>query len=227
MQAVILAAGRGTRMKALTENTPKPMLSILGAPILQYHLDALPEQVEEVIIIVGYMGSTIQQYFGGEYKDKKILYVEQNVLNGTAGALWEAKDLLHDKFLVMNGDDIYSAQDIKECMKYEWALLGLRVDELGSAGSIILDDSGNVTDILEKESHSGGEGFANANFFMIDTRIFDYPLVKRSQSEEYGLPQTVVQASHDIPIHMVEATSLIRITVPEDIARAEEFLQKI
>ena len=214
-------------MMTLTESTPKPMLSILGKPILQYHLEALPEQVDEVIVVVGYMGSTIQKHFGGEYNGKKILYVEQEVLNGTAGALWEAKDLLHDKFFVMNGDDIYSTQDMNQCMQYEWAVLGLHVDELGSAGSVILDDNGNVTDIVEKEGHSGGSGFANTNFFMLDTRIFDYAPVQRSQSEEYGLPQTVVQAAHDIPIHMVEATSLIRITEPKDIALAEEFLQNI
>src|SRR3989338_3733767 len=107
MQAVILAAVRGTRMKELTEGTPKALLEISGKPLLQYEFDSLPEVVDEVIIIVGYMGSMIQQRFGGIYKDKKIFYVEQDVLDGTAGALWRAKDILSDRFLVMMADDLY------------------------------------------------------------------------------------------------------------------------
>ncbi|KKQ79283.1 MAG: hypothetical protein UT03_C0063G0001, partial [Candidatus Moranbacteria bacterium GW2011_GWD2_38_7] len=64
MQIVILAAGRGTRMKDLTDNVPKPMLQINGKPILAYKLEALPEEIDEVIFVVGYFGNQIQQYFG-------------------------------------------------------------------------------------------------------------------------------------------------------------------
>ncbi len=78
MQAVILAAGRGTRMGALTEHTPKPMLLVNGRPVLEYIFDSLPEEIDEVIIVVGYLGSVIQKHFGGFYKGKKILYVEQS-----------------------------------------------------------------------------------------------------------------------------------------------------
>ena len=67
MQAVILAAGRGVRMGALTESTPKPMLQIKGRTLLEYKLAALPEEVDEVIIVVGYLGGMIQSHFGGEY----------------------------------------------------------------------------------------------------------------------------------------------------------------
>src|SRR5215212_8859235 len=108
MQAVILAAGRGTRMVELTTEVPKPMLEVSGKTLLEYKFDALPEEVAEVIIIVGYLGSVIQRRFGGEYKGKKLFYVEQEELNGTAGALWHAKDILKDRFIVMMGDDIYT-----------------------------------------------------------------------------------------------------------------------
>jgi NDP-sugar pyrophosphorylase family protein len=212
-------------MGGLTENIPKPMLEVLGKPILEYQLDNLPEEVDEVVLIVNYLGGHIQKYFGGSYAGKKILYVEQKELNGTAGALWAAQSLLHDRFMVMNGDDIYAKEDIEECLKYEWAALGLPVDELGSAGTIVIDEKKNVVDIVEKEVHGGGAGYINANFFLLDPRIFTYSLVKRPKSEEYGLPQTIVQAARDIPIHMVEATRLIRITEPDDLERAEEMLR--
>ena len=214
-------------MGALTESIPKPLIEIAGKTLLEHKFDALPEEVDEIILIVGYLGGKIQERFGGNYKGKRILYVEQEILDGTAGALWQAKDLLKGKFLVMNGDDIYAANDIRESIKYEWAVLVLKVDELGSAGNVIINEQGNVTDIIEKEAHQGGPGYANAALYVLDERIFNYARIKRPLSDEYGLPQTIVQAADQIPIHAVEASLLIRITSPEDIKIAEETLKKI
>lgn len=227
MQAVILAAGKGTRMGALTAETPKPMLLIHNRPVLEYILDALPQEITEVIVVVGYLGSVIQKHFGGTYKDKKILYVEQGALNGTAGALWAAKDVLTGRFLVMNGDDICMPEDVARCAASEdWAMLVQHVDEIGSTAKVIVDKHGLVVDILEKESHQGGAGIANtANFFLLDTRFFDYEKVLRPGSEtEYGLPQTIVTAAHDIAIHPIEAHTMIRLTEPADIEKAEAIL---
>lgn len=227
MQAVILAAGRGTRMGALTSQTPKPMLLIRNRPVLEYILDALPNDVEEVIMVVGYLGAVIQKHFGGDYRGKRILYVEQDELNGTAGALWEAQEFLKGRFLVMNGDDIVRSEDIAACAaSSDWAILAQKVDEVGTAGLVIVDDRTCATNILEKEAHSGGPGYANmANLFLLDTRVFSYERVLRPGSAtEYGLPQTIVQAAHDIPIHVIESHPIIRLTEPSDIAKAESLI---
>ncbi|MCE9541045.1 nucleotidyltransferase family protein [Candidatus Kaiserbacteria bacterium] len=227
MQAVILAAGRGTRMGALTETVPKPMLPVHGRPVLEYIFDSLPDSVDEVVLVVGYLSAVIQKHFGGTYKNKKIFYVEQDVLNGTGGALWAAKDFLKDSFLVMNGDDICRADDVLACATSpDWAILVQRVDDIGTSGLVVVDERGRVADIVEKELHGGGPGLANtANFFLLDTRIFSYPPVYRPGSTtEFGLPQTVVQAAKEIPIHPIEAHSLIRLTEPDDIKKAEQML---
>lgn len=227
MQAVILAAGRGTRMGALTAETPKPMLLLNGRPVLEYIIDALPERVDEVVIIVGYLGGVIQKHFGGLHKGRRILYIEQEELNGTAGALWAARDFLKDAFLVMNGDDVCLKDDVEACaLSDDWAMLTHHVDEIGSTALVITDERNCVIDILEKESHSGGPGLANtANFFLLDTRIFSYPLVLRPGSTtEYGMPQVIVQAAKDIPIHAIEAHAIIRLTEPADIQKAEAVL---
>jgi UDP-N-acetylglucosamine diphosphorylase / glucose-1-phosphate thymidylyltransferase / UDP-N-acetylgalactosamine diphosphorylase / glucosamine-1-phosphate N-acetyltransferase / galactosamine-1-phosphate N-acetyltransferase len=72
MQAVILAAGRGTRMNELTTAVPKPMLDVGGKPLLEYKINALPPEVEEVILIIGYRGNVVRAHFGGSYNDKHI-----------------------------------------------------------------------------------------------------------------------------------------------------------
>ena len=64
MKAVILAAGEGVRMRPLTNNCPKPMIKILGKPILHHIIDALPDEVNEIILVVGYLGDQIENYFG-------------------------------------------------------------------------------------------------------------------------------------------------------------------
>lgn len=230
MQAVVLAAGRGTRMKELTADKPKPMLLLHGQPVLEYILRALPDEVDEVILIVGYLQEVVRAHFGNEFSGRKIRYVEQEVLNGTAGALETARHLLTGRFLVMNGDDICRAQDVHACASSaDWAMLVQEVEEIGSAGKVILDGRGNVADILEKEVHGGGAGLANtANFFLLDMRFFEYPPVLRPGSDtEYGLPQTVVTAAKDIPIHPIHAGAIIRLTDPSDVALAEAQLSRL
>ena len=227
MQAVILAAGRGSRMGELTESTPKPMLVVHGKTLLEHKLDALPEEVNEVILVVGHYGGVIHDYFGGSYKDKAILYVEQDVLDGTAGALWRAKDILRDHFIVMMGDDLYSAKDIKAVQKAKaWTMAVCKTNEV-KGGVVHLNAQHHITSIVE--GGKAGAGCVGTNLFGLDTRLFDYPMVPRAEgSSEYGLPQSIVAASMQsgIPFIGVEATDWIQITSPEDLRRAEQMLSR-
>lgn len=225
MQAVILSAGRGIRMKELTEHTPKPLLEVAGRSLLQYALDALPDDVDEVIISVGYRGNMIRERFGSQYHGKRLLYVEQHHLNGTAGALWLAKPFLKNSFLVMHADNIYAREDVVKAACIPWSVVGLAVDDLGQAAKLVLDMSKKVTNVLEMGDYDKSPGFLNTGLYCLDTRVFDYPMVPKSPgSEEFGLPQTLVKA--DIPLHLVEATSWYEITTPEDIKKVEEILAK-
>jgi UDP-N-acetylglucosamine diphosphorylase / glucose-1-phosphate thymidylyltransferase / UDP-N-acetylgalactosamine diphosphorylase / glucosamine-1-phosphate N-acetyltransferase / galactosamine-1-phosphate N-acetyltransferase len=234
MQAVILAAGRGTRMGDLTKDTPKPMLTV-GLPgqggknLLELKLEILPESVDEVIFVVGYFNEKIREFFGAEYMGKKITYVEQkNPTGGTADALWTAKDLLKDKFLVMMGDDLYSREDIEKCMQYEWAHLVDKVYGSRKAGLSVIDDNDVIQDIIEGD-HDDSEWWVGTNMFILDTRIFTQtPVPKAEGSSEVGLPQTILVASRaqGIPLHAVYATFWIQITAPEDLMKAEEALKK-
>lgn len=212
-------------MGALTAHTPKPMLMVGGKNLIEHKFDVLPDTIDEVVLIVGYLGNVIQEYFGSEYKGKRILYVEQEKPAGTADALWQAKDILHDRFLVLNGDDIYASADINALTQADgWAVLGLTVDALGSAGKVVTDPEGVVTDIIEASHHGGGGGVLNTGAFALDAKLFDYPLIPKAPgSTEYGLPQTILGSGH--PLKLVLGTQWIVITAPEDLARAEEILE--
>lgn len=229
MQAVILAAGKGTRMKYLTKDTPKPMLLVNDKPVLEHIFGNLPAEIDEVILVVGYLQEKIREFIGEEFMGKRVRYVEQENLNGTYGALLQARPFLEDRFLVMNGDDICLTEDIAACVASpDWAMLVQEVEELGSTSNVVLDEHGLVSAILEKEAHSGGPGLANtANFFSLDTRIFSYqPVLRPGSDTEYGLPQTIVQAAKEIPLHPIYAHAIIRLTDPEDIIKAENALKK-
>lgn len=229
MQAVILAAGRGTRMRELTENTPKPLLEVAGKTLLEHKFEMLPYDVDEIILVVGYLGSKIHERFGGVWKGKDILYVEQDKLDGTAGALWRARQILKDEFLVMMGDDLYSKEDANRCIAIDgWTMLVQKTDSMAMGGCVIVDEDGDITDI-EEGNHAGKPGLINTNMMSLDTRLFDHPLIPKAPgSEEYGLPQTVLAAakSSGIPFEAVESTFWFQITDPEDLEKAEQFLEQ-
>lgn len=223
MQAVILAAGRGTRMRELTESIPKPLLPLAGKPLIEYQFDALPDEVDEVIVVVGYLGSAIQQKFGGEWKGKRLLYIEQDTLDGTAGALWRAKDILKDRFVVLMADDIYAKEDVRRAADARnWILGVLSVEDMDGKGKVTTDKKGNIVEVVE-DSH--GPGLVGTNLFAFDTRLFSSKLVPKSRGNaEYGLPQTAIKASRElgIPFTVQESSEWIQISSPEDLREAEE-----
>lgn len=225
MQAVIMAAGRGTRMGHLTEDRPKCMLEVAGRTLLEYKLYALPEQVNEVIIVVSYLGSVVHDRFGGDYFGKRLLYVEQeSLVGGTADALWQAREVLKDRFFVMNGDNIFDPKSFMDCLPYQWAIVVKKTDQIRTGG-VLVDAHMRVRGTHENTEHAGGAGWANAGLYLLDTRIFDYkPVQKAAGSRELGLPQTMEQAAKKIHIQAVPTDLWIEIKEPRDLERAEQIL---
>ena len=224
MQAVILAAGRGTRMGILTEHCPKPMLLLCGKPMLEWKLSMLPKAIDEVIIIIGYLGECIEQYFGTEWQGKKIRYVRQKTLNGTGGALHLVKDILVGSTLVMMGDDLYHPDDLMDLMQEAWAVLGLAVDNAEQFGLLEKDINGHLQRITERP-HGYTTGVVNTGAYMLPQKFFEYALVSVSKTE-YGLPQTLALVGQDIPVKVCTARMWQPIGRPEDIVLGEIFLKQ-
>lgn len=193
--------------------------------MLEYTLDALPDDVDEVIMVIGYLGEQIKSYLGGNFRGRKIKYVIQEKLEGTAEALYEAKTLIRGRFLVLMADDIYAKADIEKCLKNEQAMLVMKTNIEGPGGKVVLGEKGELEDVIEGNAHPAGT-LIGTNVFVLNEKFFTYqPVRKASDSEEYGLPQTVVLMSKDYPVAVVEATKWIKITTPEDLKLAERLLK--
>lgn len=222
MQCVILAAGRGTRMGNLTDETPKPMLSVSGKPMLAHKINMLPDSIEEVVLVVGYRKEVITEYFGSEWNGRKISYAEQVELNGTAGAIHLVKDMVHGRFLVTMGDDLYLKEDMERLMKHPLALLGYRTTNASSFGLVTLDEKGDLAKVVERP-HDFSEGLVNTGAYVLNEDFFRYSPVRISETE-FGLPQTLVLMGQDVPVKVEVTDRWLPVGNPEDLQAAERFL---
>jgi len=225
MQAVILAAGQGTRLRPLTYKTPKPMLLAAGRPLLEHNLRRLPAEIDEIVMVVGYLKEQIMDYFGEEYEGRKIIYIEQKELLGTGHAVHICRDIIRDRFLAFMGDDIYDAGDMKKCLAHRQAMLVSEVNGPFVGGRIVLDQEGRLNDIVEG-SHPAGRNFLNAGLYVIDKIFFDYELVNLPGRNEYGLPQTLVKAARDLPVNIEIAGDWLQVTDLEGFIKADKALTR-
>lgn len=214
-------------MKHLTEDMPKPLLQVDGVTLLHHKLAELPDFVDEVILVIGYHGEKIREAFGDESDGKKIryaTYAPDELLDGTAGALWRAKDMLRGRFLVLMGDDLYGREDLELAAEADDWTVGAEKSQEG--GRFVFNNEGAVIGIEEGQHED--KVLTSTNLFGLDTRVFEYPLVpKAAGSDEYGLPQTVLAASKTsgIPLVAQRASFWFQVTAPEDLVPAAEALR--
>ena len=106
MQCLILAGGLATRLKPITENIPKGMLPINGKPFLEYQIELLRKNhITNIVLCIGYKGEMIENYFNdGSSFGVNISYSREKSLLGTGGAIRNAYELLHEKFIILYGD---------------------------------------------------------------------------------------------------------------------------
>lgn len=223
-QAVILAAGKGTRMRPLTYKIPKPIIPLKKRPLLEYTLKSLPGQIKEVILVVNYLGEHIKNYFGCNYEGKKVIYVRHNKLDGTGGAVHCAKDILRQEFLVLNGDDLYLRTDLEKLIQYKIAVLAHEVKDPTKYGVLKINKKGNLIDIIEKPETKKFK-LINTGAFALTQDFFNYGLVSIS-SKEYGLPQTLVKMSDNYKIKVIPAKHWLPVGCPEDLKKAEIMIDK-
>jgi NDP-sugar pyrophosphorylase family protein len=184
MKAVILAAGKGTRMGELTSNLPKPMLDVDGKPVLEHIVEGLRDEagLKDFFIITGWCGNVIRDHFGdGKRWSVNIAYGEQVVQDGTGKAPELAKDWIgQDRFLLTYGDILLRPPtDYKllvDAFKEDGVIAVKKVkdEELSKGGAVVLDQDGYMIDLVEK----GGSGqvpanaYYNAGIYLLTPAIF-------------------------------------------------------
>lgn len=106
MKAVIMAGGKGTRLQSMIADIPKPMVPVMGKPILEYQIESLAKSgISEITIIIGYLGNIIQEHFkDGNNWNVSINYIVEDKPLGTAGALFYLKNRIDDDFIILFGD---------------------------------------------------------------------------------------------------------------------------
>lgn len=150
MQAVILAAGLGKRLRPTTEEVPKPLVPVNGKPIVAYTLERLPEEIDEIIFVIGYKGEMLKAAYGDRYGARPVRYVEQGEPLGTGHAVKQARSVVREKFLLLYGDDVYGADGLKRLIRHDWALLARKVSHPERFGVVVLDGAGYVERMVEK-----------------------------------------------------------------------------
>ncbi len=228
MKAIILAAGKGKRMFPLTLKKPKPMLRVNKKPILQFTLDQLEGLVDEAIIVIGYKGNQIKDYFGNSYKNIKLRYSFQEKPLGCGHALQQVKNVNMDvkgKFISLMGDDLYSKKDIKECLKYKLSVLAKKVNNPEKFG-VLKVENGKIIDFIEKPKKFLSN-LVSTGLWIFDDRAFNFKL-KKSERDEFEIVDIAKQyLKIGENINIVEVKDFwIPISCKEDLDFATKFLKE-
>jgi NDP-sugar pyrophosphorylase family protein len=221
MDAVILAAGLGTRLRPHTLHTPKPLLKVQGRPILDWILGAMPPSVDRIVIVVHYLSDQVESYCRSQKWFSRYTTVFQQKPQGTGDALRQCKGLLEsDRFLVINGDDLFGAKDLKALAEKPAGVLVHAVDEPRRFGIAFLKPDGTLEKLVEKPPLDGRH-LANTGAYVFPREVFDID-IQLSARGEYEITDYVSTLASRRPFHVVEAKFWLPIGTEETWKNAEQ-----
>ena len=211
-KAVILAAGRGTRMKEITDELPKPMVKVKGMPILESIIRGLVfNGITDFLIVVGWRKEVITDYFGdGSDFGCRVEYVEQVVQDGTGRVVELARDFSgEDPFILSYGDILVPAESYAPLVNFTnvEGKLTVKIDEDVRKGGAVFIVDGMVTDLIEKGGDDAPTSpYYNAGIYSFSPKIYDYTAkLELSPRGEYELTDAIkAQVQDGLPIAAVE-----------------------
>ena len=226
MKAVVMAGGEGTRLRPLTINRPKPMVSLVDRPVIQHIFELLKfHGITEIIVTVQYLANAIQDYYGdGSAHGINITYSLEEIPLGTAGSVKNAAHLLDGPFLVISGDALTDFNLAKIISHHQNAhalatITLYRVANPLDYGVVITDDDGRVRQFLEKPSWS--EVFSdtvNTGIYVLEPEVLDY--IERGKLTDW---------SKDVFPRMLEKGDRIQGFIAEgywtDVGTIEEYMR--
>ena len=231
MKAVVLVAGKGTRMEPLTSDCPKVMLEVANRPILEHILNAAVEAgIEGFVFITGYLEEQIKDYFGdGSKWGVSIEYVQQKEQLGTANAIGYARGHVEGAFLVLNGDMLIGQDDLKSLVsRKEEAVICVKEVENPSDFGVLETDNNKVVRIIEKPKKPP-TNLANAGIYLFRESMFDFidktQLSVRRELEITDSMQMLIDSGAPVGYHPLTGR-WIDIGYPWDLLKANEHLLK-
>lgn len=199
-RAVLFAAGRGHRLGALTESTPKPLIQVGGQPVLHRVIEGLAGAgVTAVAVVTGYRAADLEAATGdGARWGIALRYFRQEQLDGTARALLLARDFLNDDRFFAGWGDVVVEQanyaSLLDAARHAESVIAVNeVEDPASGGAVYVDDAMRVTRIVEKPPPgSSTTRWNNAGLAVLPPAIWAaIGLLERSSRGEYELPQAV------------------------------------
>ena len=198
-KAVLLAAGKGTRMKELTNDLPKPMLEVHGKPILLHIVEGLKAAgVTEFCIVVGYRADVVRDFFGdGSRFGVRVDYVTQIVQDGTGRVVELAKEFAGaDAFVLSYGDILIDAANYERLVALGDAqgLVSVKHNEgeIAKGGCVVVNERFELTDLIEKPAGKAPSPWYNAGVYAFRPSIFEFTAkLKLSPRGEYELTDAI------------------------------------
>ena len=204
MDAIILAAGLGTRLRPHTLTTPKPLLPVRARPILDWTLAALPPGVERVIVVTHYLAEQVEAFLRAQTRHRNWATVYQQTPRGTGDAFQSCRgQVTADRVLVLNGDDLYAASDLAALAEKPAGLLVREVDEPRKFGIVFTRTDGTLERLVEKPALDGRQ-LANIGAYLFPRSVLDVEL-PLSPRGEYEITDAVSAVAAVQPFFAVPA----------------------
>ncbi|MBC8001432.1 MAG: NTP transferase domain-containing protein [Opitutaceae bacterium] len=247
MKAVILAAGKGTRMRELTNEMPKPMLRVQGKPILEHIIEGIHSTgIREIFIITGFRAEVVEEYFGDGTKwGVKLAYGRQLVQDGTGRAPELAREFIGaSPFLLTYGDILVKAETYAQMIKrynedyFSGVVTVTGSQDVTKGGLFFFDEKFCLQHLVEKPSHAelenlrkqgwlkpGETAWYNAGIYIFRPSLFEFTAkLQKSPRGEYELTDAIlaiIQTHHPLAGLKIEGR-WVDVRDPEVLAALEK-----
>jgi len=197
------------------------MLPVADRPLLAHVADAAVEAgAEELVFVVGYESDTVREFFGDSYRTVPVLYVEQGATDGTADAVDTARRTIDGDFLVLNGDNLYAARDVKRLVERSPSVAAYEVERPSNYG-VLTTDGGVVTEVVEKPANPDSR-MANAGAYVFPERALRWLEVEESERGERELTDVLASVADSFDVTPVEFDRWLDVGRPWELLEANE-----
>ncbi|MFB6156917.1 MAG: bifunctional sugar-1-phosphate nucleotidylyltransferase/acetyltransferase [Haloferacaceae archaeon] len=224
MQVVVLAAGRGTRMRPLSDRRPKPMLPAGDRPLVERVLDAAAAVgASRFVLVVGYEADAVREAVGDAHAGIPVTYAVQEDQRGTADAVRAALPYLDDgPFAVLNGDVVYGVEGLRTLFEARPSVGAYRVANPSEYGVLEVAD-GVVRGVTEKPSDPDSD-LVNAGAYVFPAAAREWLDVAESERGEYELTDTLARVCAERTVTAVPFDRWLDVGYPWDLLRANELV---